>query len=97
MVSSYFVSLPQLFRIFDNGDVIVVVVLQALSFVTIVGGMFLDNLFVWPDIGISDGKGPSFLSSRRMGCVCSSHAWWHLLAVLASMWSVASREAAVVL
>ncbi|MDA9603519.1 hemolysin III family protein [bacterium] len=39
VVSSYFVSLPQLFRVFENGDIVVVVALQAAAFVTIVGGM----------------------------------------------------------
>jgi predicted membrane channel-forming protein YqfA (hemolysin III family) len=97
VVSSYFVSLPQLFRIFDNGDIVVVVAFQAASFVTIVAGMFWDNIFIWPDVPMSQGRGPAFLSSRKLGCVCSSHAWWHLLAVLASVWSVASRESAVVL
>lgn len=97
VVSAYFVSLPQLFRIFDDQDVVLVVSLQAVSFVMIIGGMCLDNLLVWPDIGISQGKGPSFLSSKKLGCVCSSHAIWHLLAVCASVWSVASREAAIAL
>lgn len=95
--SAYFTSIPQLLRVFEPGSVAVVVSLQAVSFLIIVCGMLWDNLLLWPDKLIARGRGPALLSSRSLGCACSSHAWWHLLAVVASVWSVASREAALLL
>lgn len=95
IVAAYFLSVPQLVRIFEFEAVATIVTLQALSFAAIIIGMAIDNVIVFPDASLSQGKGPSFMASRRLGCVCSSHAIWHIFAVLASVWSLGARESAL--
>ena len=84
-----FVLTPALFRNLPSAPA--VVTLQAVSFVSVLGGMLLDSVFQWPDVSMQKGSWAVF---PRFGCVVSAHSLWHVAALAAGVLSVAAREVA---
>ena len=69
-------------------------VATTVSLVLFVGGVLWDNLIVFPD----EYYGTRYevtCHNRELGCVMSSHAWWHVMSVLASILLTAGREVAL--
>lgn len=92
---SYFVTVPALYSNFGSNEATTILFLELLCLVILVAGMVLDNGFVFPDVALSEGKGPKFLVCKRCGCIGTSHAIWHILSVLAAAKGAASREYAL--
>ena len=91
LVVAYFVGTPSLFLNFSTTQAVVVLTFQLLALASLVGGMLLDNVFLWPDRAMMSGKF-KFLSSKSCGCALNSHAIWHVISVIAAIKSTAGRE-----
>ena len=92
---AYFVTIPSIFSNFGTAQASIIVGIEVLAFVVVVLGMSLDNAVVWPDTTLAAGKGPQCLASRRCGCALTSHALWHLFALVAAAKASAAREFAL--
>lgn len=95
LVVSYFVSTPSLFNTLGTKNAMVILALEIACFAVIVLGMTLDNAFSYPDVRLSQGKGPRFLVCKPCGCVGSGHALWHVLTVVAAVKGAVGRELAL--
>lgn len=80
---------PVLFRNLSAAPLILS--LQAASFAVVLGGMVLDNVFLWPDVGL---KQDSWAVFRKAGCVLTAHSIWHIAALVAGVLNVVAREVA---
>jgi predicted membrane channel-forming protein YqfA (hemolysin III family) len=92
---AYFVTVPLLFDNFGTTEAATIFLLELGCLGILVAGMVLDNHFVFPDVALSEGKGPRFLVCKGCGCIGSSHALWHILTVLAAIKCQGSREYAL--
>ena len=92
---SYFVSTPSLFRTVGTENALVVLGLEIGCLILLIFGMVIDNAFVWPDVSLSRGKGPSFLVCKPCGCIGSAHSIWHVLSVIAAVKGAIAREMAL--
>ena len=92
---AYFVSVPAVFNNFGTSNGLTLLALELGALLVLCAGMGLDNGIVWPDLQLSRGNGPSFLSCKRGGCVGSAHALWHILTVLAACKGAVGRELAL--
>jgi len=92
---AYFTTVPLLFDNFGTTEAATIFVLELGCLGILVAGMLLDNHLVYPDVALSEGKGPRFLVCKGCGCVGSSHALWHILTVIAALKCQASREYAL--
>lgn len=77
----------------------VALVVQIVSFVLLLSGMLLDNVVQFPDrqfpLYASTDRKPCWyglLHSKRCGCVCHSHAMWHVLAFVSAAVLVLGRD-----
>lgn len=94
MVTMYTMYLPSAVRILDPSALPGFLVATTLSLVLFIFGVLWDNLVVFPD----QYYGTRFevtCHSSEMGCVMTSHAWWHVLSVIASVCLVVGRELAL--
>ena len=94
---SYFVTVPLLYDNFGSTQATTILLLEVLCLAILVAGMVLDNAIVFPDIALSEGRGPRFLVCKPCGCLGNSHACWHVLSVLAAVKGAVSREYALTL
>ena len=92
---SYFVTIPSLYSNFGSRDATVIFLLELSCLALLVGGMLVDNLYVFPDVSLSRGRGPKFLACTSCGCIGTSHSIWHAFSVVAAMKGAASREFAL--
>ena len=92
---AYFTTVPLLFDNFGTTEAATIFVLELGCLGILVAGMVLDNHLVFPDVALSEGRGPKFLACKGCGCIGSSHALWHILTVLAAIKCQASREYAL--
>jgi predicted membrane channel-forming protein YqfA (hemolysin III family) len=92
---SYFVTVPALYNNFGTNEATTILLLELACLGILILGMTLDNAIVFPDIALSENKGPKFLVCKSCGCIGTSHALWHILSVLAACKAVASREYAL--
>ena len=94
LTASYFMSVPAAVMTLDESVSWLVLTLQALAFVTIVGGMTLDRIVNWPNNELAQGK-HECLTCPGQGCALTAHGLWHLIAILSTLLTVAAREYAV--
>jgi predicted membrane channel-forming protein YqfA (hemolysin III family) len=92
---AYFVTVPLLFDNFGTIEAMTIFLLELGCLGILVAGMVLDNHIVFPDVALSEGRGPRFLVCKGCGCIGSSHALWHILTVIAALKCQASREYAL--
>jgi predicted membrane channel-forming protein YqfA (hemolysin III family) len=92
---SYFVTIPPLYTNFGTRDATTILLLELGCLALIVVGMLVDNLIVFPDKSLAQGKGPKFLACTSCGCVGTSHSLWHLFSVAAAIKGACSREFAL--
>ena len=60
-------------------------------------GMFLDNVVLYPDaFKINEDAPPKFLTlTKPCGCICTSHAIWHMVALLSIVVNTVGSEYAL--
>ena len=92
---SYFVTIPSLYNNFGTQNATTILLLELGCLALLVVGMFVDNLVVFPDKALSEGRGPKFLVCRPCGCIGTSHSIWHLFSVAAAIKGACSREFAL--
>ena len=95
--SSYFMSVPAAVMTLDTETAVVVLSLQAVSFIAIVSGMMLDRVVKWPNKQLAEGKHQCLAcpSPNGPGCVVTSHGVWHLVALVAAALTFVAREYAL--
>jgi predicted membrane channel-forming protein YqfA (hemolysin III family) len=94
ILSFGFISLiPATFQNLTYDMARVLIIGNTISVLLLVGGLLLDNVLVWPDVWYQSGRVPSTIChSKEMGCICTSHAWWHLLSLFSVVALTAGRE-----
>lgn len=92
---SYFVTIPSLYINFGTRDGTTILLLELSCLALLVVGMLVDNLIVYPDKALSDGRGPKFLACTSCGCIGTSHSLWHIFSVAAAIKGACSREFAL--
>jgi len=90
--SLFLLYIPGARRNVNSGSIVVYFAATSATFVLLVGGMLLDNVFVVPD---RIYRKEFLCHSKRAGCVMTAHAWWHVLAVIAVAVSTLGREVAL--
>lgn len=102
ILSFGFVSLiPCAVRNLGEDVASVLLICNGVSLLLLIGGMALDNLFLWPDLlykrpRLRAQRAPQrFCNSTACGCVMSSHAWWHVFSVLSVALCTFGREYAI--
>lgn len=77
------------------------IVCNGASLFLLVVGLLLDNVLMWPDVLYQDAAKRrdqnTFLlcHNTRCGCMMNSHAWWHVLSLLATVILTVGREVAI--
>jgi hypothetical protein len=66
---SYFVTIPSLFTNFGTRNATTILLLELGCLLLLVVGMLVDNLIVFPDKALSEGRGPNFLVCKPCGCI----------------------------
>tara|TARA_Y100000817_G_scaffold167150_1_gene130721 strand:+ start:4188 stop:4964 length:777 start_codon:yes stop_codon:yes gene_type:complete len=66
-------------------------VTASISLVLVVLASFIDNVIVWPDKLYTEDY-EAHCHSKTLGCIFTSHAWWHLAALVASILLAVGRE-----
>jgi predicted membrane channel-forming protein YqfA (hemolysin III family) len=62
----------------------------------LIAGLFIDNVIREPDIGYNANRmGLGLMYSKRLGCICSSHATWHFLSLVSLVVLTGGRECAI--
>lgn len=92
---SYFVTVPVLYDNFGSMEATTILLLECACIAILILGMVIDNAIVFPDVLLSEGKGPRFLACTNCGCIATSHSLWHILSVIAAVKGAASREYAL--
>lgn len=95
--SSYFMSVPAAVMTLDTEVAVVVLTLQAVSFIAIVSGMVLDRIVKWPNKQLAEGRHQCLAcpSPKGPGCVVTSHGVWHMVALVATALTFVAREYAL--
>ena len=70
---SYFVTIPSLYNNFGTRDATTILLLELGCLMLLVVGMLVDNLIVFPDKALSEGRGPKFLACTSCGCIGYAH------------------------
>jgi hypothetical protein len=99
MILSWILTMPGAFHNLESGDAVVFLVTHIIGTVALVGGMALDNVFLYPDTWFkSKGAPPTrcVCYSKREGCgggwIMTSHALWHLIAFISTVASTIGLE-----
>ena len=72
---------------------VVLIICNTTSLAMLVAGLLLDNVLVWPDLWYQRGTLPSVkCHSTELGCICTSHAFWHLLSLMSVVLLTIGRE-----
>lgn len=89
---------PAAFSTLPSGMAVLYLASRILAAALLASGIVLDNLYL-PDRSFVerpfDFLKPLACQSKRYGCVCTSHSWWHVLSILGAAVITASRELAV--
>jgi len=100
---TWVLMLPAAFANLDRGVAVVYVVGRVLSFAMIVLGVLFDNQYI-TDRALAAGEDDAIAiafacgcASKRLGCVMTSHAWWHVASFCGTVVLTASREYGVVM
>lgn len=91
----YFAGQAAAFETFGTQTAAVLLALEVFGLVVIIAGMSLDNVWTWPDVSLSQGKGPRWLACTACGCVASGHSLWHIVSLLVAIKSAVTREYAL--
>ena len=89
---AYFSYLPCLFLNFELTIALVVFGLQLLSFLLITFGTTLDKIIGFPDSKLAKGEMTCLACS---GSVMTTHAIWHIVALVSAALAVSAREVAL--
>lgn len=99
LFANYFMSVPTAFAVLGDETTTVILTLQIFGFFAIVVGMAIDRIFQWPDGRLVEGSMTclSCPSNGKSGCGASltSHAVWHIVALVSAALTCISREYAL--
>ena len=88
----FFLYIPGALKYVDDSAVAVYFVATSATFMLLVLGLVLDNVFVVPD---RIYRKEFLCHSKKAGCIMTAHAWWHVIAVAAIVISTLGRELAL--
>ena len=90
-------SVPAAVMTLETEVAVVVLTLQAISFIAIVSGMVLDRIVKWPNKQLAEGRHQCLAcpSPNGPGCVVTSHGVWHMVALVATALTFVAREYAL--
>ena len=99
MVFSWTVAVPASFNTLEQHCALVFLISHVVSTLILIGGMALDNMIMYPDTWFRDSKAmPTrcVCYSKREGCgggwIVTSHALWHLVALLSTFCNTVGLE-----
>ena len=97
ILSFGFISLiPTAIQNLSYDMAVVLLICNGASLIMLIAGLLLDNALVWPDKMYQNGKTPSCTChSKRAGCICNSHAIWHLLSLVSVIVLTSGREVVI--
>ena len=85
--------IPSAFKNLDTDPAVIWVIGASIGTVLLIAGIILDNTAAVDDFLLrTKGEGPCSCSSKALGCVFSTHAIWHVIAVAGASSSIFARE-----
>ena len=98
LTAGYFAFAPAAFATFSIPDIGVILGLQAVSFLVLSFGMYVDRVLMWPDTSLAAANRPEFpacIQCTGCGCVMTAHSWWHVIAIASIALTCFAREYAL--
>jgi predicted membrane channel-forming protein YqfA (hemolysin III family) len=98
LTAGYFAFAPAAFATFSIPDIGVILGLQAVGFLVLSFGMYIDRVLMWPDTSLAAADRPDFpacIQCTGCGCVMTAHAWWHVIAIASIALTCFAREYAL--
>jgi hypothetical protein len=94
MSFSWLLVAPLAFQTLEEDCAWVFVGSRILGQLLLIGGMLLDNYVVYPDAWFENDKEPTrcVCKSKSKGCIITSHALWHIIALLSTVVSSIGSE-----
>ena len=91
LAAGYFAWIPAAFVSFDAPQAGLIIGLQALGFLVLSFGMFIDRVLKWPDAFL--GRGDAVvMRCEPCGCPANSHGVWHIVALISIVCTAVGRE-----
>ena len=91
----FLLNIPAIFVNLESDALSPYIVSVAVGFVLMVGGMLWDHVLIFPD-HFYGTRYEVACHNKRCGCVMTSHAWWHVLSLAATIVVTIGREIAIV-